>query len=92
VAKPGKKGGTTTALLTWAAPRSAGSSAVTAYEVVVYKLKKGKPVVASRSSVPASKRALELKLKSGSYEFAVRARNAAGWSPLSAMSKAVAPR
>ncbi|CAM3618199.1 fibronectin type III domain-containing protein [Nocardioides zeicaulis] len=90
--KPGSKGGKATVTVTWAAPRSAGSGPVTGYEVVVYRLKKGKPVVASRMTVTAGKRVAELTLKAGSYQVAVRARSAAGWGATSSMSKAFSPR
>lgn len=91
-AKAGAKGGATTVNLTWSAPPAAGSSPVTTYEVVVYKKKGTKWVVASRKSVPVNTRALSLKLKSGSYKFAVRAKNAVGWGSPSALSKVVKPR
>ena len=78
--------------MTWSAPASAGSGAVTGYEVVVYKIKGGKLVVAARKTVSVSKRRLSLKLKPATYKIVVRARNGVGWSAASAYSKAVKPR
>ncbi|QBX55515.1 hypothetical protein EXE58_08660 [Nocardioides seonyuensis] len=91
-AKPGGKGDATTLTVKWSAPASAGSSAVTGYQVIVYKVKGAKLVVKARIKVPTSKHKLTLKLKQGKYRVAVRARNAVGWSPASAPSKAVQPR
>ncbi|GAA5105009.1 hypothetical protein GCM10023339_00490 [Alloalcanivorax gelatiniphagus] len=94
-AKPGRKGGKATALFAWSAPAVLGSSAVTGYEVVVVTLKKGRVVASKSYRTAASATSLEVKLakkKGLTYAATVRTTNAAGWSPASARSKAVAPR
>ena len=94
-AKPGKKGGKTTALFAWAPPTLTGGSAVTGYEVTVVTLKKGRVVASRTVKVAASARKLEVKLKKKTgltYAAVVRASNGVGWSPSSIRSKAVAPR
>lgn len=94
-AKPGAKGGSVTAVFAWSAPTSTGGSAVTAYEVTVITLKGGKQIATKTSTTAKGARSLEVKLakKAGvTYAAKVRAKNAAGWSPLSARSNAVTPR
>ena len=60
--------------------------------MIVYKVKGSKLVVASRTSVSASTRQLTVKLRTGTYKVAVRAKNSVDWSSPSAVSKAVKPR
>jgi hypothetical protein len=94
-AKPGKKGGKTTAVFAWSAPTLLGGSALTGYEVTIVTLKKGRTIASKVYKVAATAKLLEakLKLKSGiTYAAVVRASNSVGWSPASTRSKAVAPR
>ena len=94
-AKPGKKGGKTTAVFAWSAPTLLGGSALTGYEVTIVTLKKGRTIASKVYTVGATAKKLEakLKLKSGiTYAAVVRASNSVGWSPSSVRSKAVAPR
>lgn len=74
--------GKTSISVEWKAPKSLGGPKVAGYEVRVYKGSKLIDTVAAK----ASKRSVSLtKLKAGTtYKIAVRAKNAAGWSSLSA--------
>jgi hypothetical protein len=93
--KAGRKGGATTAVFGWSAPAATGGSAIKGYEVTVITLKKGKKASAKAYAVGASARSFEIKLavkKGVTYAAVVRAKNALGWSPRSAQSKAVTPR
>ncbi|UDY23250.1 fibronectin type III domain-containing protein [Nocardioides sp. Kera G14] len=92
--RAGHKGGRKTVVLSWA-PGSAGTKPVTGYQLTVYAIRKHRATVARRLAVRASVRATELALKARkgvTYAVAVQARNAVGWSPLSARTKAVTPK
>ncbi|GAB1646381.1 fibronectin type III domain-containing protein [Krasilnikovia sp. MM14-A1259] len=93
--KAGKAGGSTTVVFTWAPPTVTGGTPLQGYEVVVYTLKKGRIIGSKAYPVAAGRLSLEVKLpaKAGvTYAAAVRVKNVVGWSPLSARSKAAAPR
>lgn len=94
-AKPGKKRGKTTVVISWKAPAATGGRPVTGYEVVVYKVKKHKAKASKRVTAAAAAHSVEVKLKrkkGTTYAFAVLAHNALGWSAASGRSKAVQPR
>lgn len=85
-AKSGKPGGKKTAKISWSAPADTGGSALTGYQVLVFK--KGGTLLKT-VSVAAGKTSYQAKLKSGKYKFAVVALNGAGAGPQSALSKQV---
>ena len=92
-AKPGKKGGKSNATASWQPPVSTGGAAVTRYVVYAYRIKKGTTVATVLSQgQAASVRSLRMRLPKGRYKFAVKAKNAVGWSPLSARSATVRAR
>lgn len=93
-ASPGVRGGAVTAVVRWQPPTSSGGSAVDGYQLVAYKLTSAGAVVRTLTSqvVGAGFRSGSLGLPSGRYRFAVRARNAVGFGPLSARSNAVTAR
>ena len=84
----GAKGGKQTAGVKWRAPASSGGLTILKYQVQVLP-KVGK---ATKKSVAVTKHRLMLKLKSGRYQFRVRARTADGWGPWSKKTDAVRPR
>lgn len=92
-AMSGKKGGKSTARAYWYPPASTGGSPVTSYVVVAYRISAGQ-IVGMTTSAPvgSAARSLKMKLPKGRYQFAVRARNAAGLSSLSARSATVKAR
>ena len=78
--------GDTTATVTWQAPASPGSSAITAYQVT--SAPGGGTCLASAPALTCEVTGLS---NGTSYTFTVRALNAAGWSEASAPSNAVTP-
>jgi hypothetical protein len=93
-AKPGKRGGPTTATVRWLPPSSNGGAAITGYRVRAELVRAGGRVVKVRNSrvVSAASRVLTLRLPKGHYRFRVVAYNQAGTSPLSAPSRVVRAR
>jgi hypothetical protein len=94
-AKPGRKGGRTTAVFAWSPAAVTGGSALSGYEVSVLTLKKGRVLRSTAYAVAASAHSLEVRLakkKGVTYAAVVRVRNGVGWSPLSGRSGAVTPR
>lgn len=93
-ASGGARGGAVTVVARWQPPTSTGGSAVNGYQLVAYKLNSAGAVVRTLTSqvVGASLRSGSFALPSGRYRFAVRARNAAGFGPLSARSNTVTAR
>ena len=85
----GKAGGDRTAGVTWKPPAEAGGLAIKRYMVAVFKKGVGK---VDTQKVAASKRKFMLALKSGKYQFRVRAKNADGWGPWSKPTDFVRPR
>lgn len=94
-ATSGTKGGTITAGVAWTAPTDNGGSALTQYRVTCYRLdKRGRVVettVTGALSAAYSRVTVQLA-KAGSYRFAVSARNAVGWGPVSGRSSRVTAR
>lgn len=94
-ASPGRRGGPRTVIARWGRPASTGGSAVTGYQLVVYRLRGGRVVGTRRIAVAPSRVSLEVRLAlrpRTRYAFAVLARNEVGWSPPSGRSRAVRPR
>ena len=94
-ATSGAPGGTVTAAVAWSPPVSNGGAAVSAYQLTVYRLDRRGRVVSTVTSGTLSGtigRAEVRFTRAGTYRFAVRARNVAGWGPLSARSTAVLGR
>ncbi len=91
-AKPGKKGGQTTAKARWRPPVSDNGADITKYKVLAMKIKGGNIVQKKRATVGPNKRAHVMKLSKGKWRFAVRAKNAAGWSAWSEVSNKVKAR
>ena len=93
-ASPGTTGGKVTAVARWNAPKSSGGAKVSGYRVYGYRLNdRGTVVQTVRSSVrTASARSWQPTLKKGRWKFAVRAKNAVGWSLLSSRSNPVQAR
>lgn len=90
----GARGKPVTARVRWAPPTSTGGAVVTGYQVVATRLNlKGRATGTFRSPVLGpTARSAELRLPAGRYRFAVRARNSAGFGPLSAASTVVRAR
>jgi hypothetical protein len=80
--------------VSWQPPSVAPNPAISGWEAVAYKKnKKGKYVKVLSQAFPASTGGMKFTTnRRGSYKFAVRARNALGYGPLSALSNAVSPR
>jgi hypothetical protein len=94
LATSGRRGGTVTATARWAAPASAGGSAITGYRVkalLISSFGRVVKVYASRMLYP-SIRAAKLRLSRGHYRFRVIAYNRVGASPASAASRIVTAR
>ena len=92
---PGTPGGPVSAGVTWNPPTSNGGSALTHYRLTCYRLdKRGRVVdVSTSGALSAGYSGVEVRVsRAGSYRFAVSARNAAGWGPLSARSTKVTAR
>ena len=91
----GARGGRITATATWRPPTSTGGAAVNGYLVMAYQVNaSGKVIRTVRSTVlAAGARSYSMRLPAqGRWRFAVRARNAAGFGPLSARSNTVTAR
>jgi hypothetical protein len=94
-AAPGRRGGAKTAKVTWWSPAAATNPPTTMYQVVVYRENnRGKFVkISTLPVVPATVRSATFTASSRArLKFAVKARNALGFGPLSAKSNAVRPR
>jgi hypothetical protein len=93
-AKPGARGGKRTATVTWRPPSGTTSPAINGWQFVAYKKNsKGRYVQTYTTTFSASAGGARFTTKRrGSYRFAVRARNALGYGPMSAPSNAVTPR
>jgi hypothetical protein len=94
-ASPGAKGGRVTATATWRAPKSTGGSAITGYKVSALRMSAGGAILSKTASTvqPPATRQLTMRLpQQGNYRFQVKAFNAAGASPQSALSNLVAGR
>ena len=70
------------AKVVWRVPTNSGGSAVTAYRITPYKAGVAQPVQTFNSA--ATSRFLTGLTDGVSYQFAIAARNAVGWGPLSA--------
>jgi hypothetical protein len=84
----GAKGGKLTAGVKWRGPASSGGLTILKFQVQITKLH----AKSTKKSVGASQHRLMLTLKSGRYDFRVRARSADGWGPWSKRTDAVRPR
>jgi predicted phage tail protein len=93
-ASSGARGGAVTATAKWKPPASNGGTPITGYQVFAYQLSStGRVVRTLKSPVfGAAVRAVTAQLAKGSWRFAVRARNAVGYGPLSAKSNIVKAR
>ena len=93
-ASSGVAGGKVTAVARWRAPLSTGGAKVNGYRVSGYRLNdRGAVVQTVTSSVRSpSARSWQPALRKGRWKFVVRARNAVGWSALSARSNRVTAR
>jgi hypothetical protein len=94
-ATPGKRGGARTARITWRPPAGATNPAINGYRVIAYREnKRGKFVKIATSPVysPATRATNFTASSKARLKFAVKARNALGFGPLSAKSNAVRPR
>ena len=97
-ASPGSRGGGRTAVARWqppeSSPTSTDASAVSGYRLYAYQLDRSGVVVRTITTrvLGAGLRSASLGLRSGRYRFAVSARNAVGFGPLSARSNAVTAR
>jgi hypothetical protein len=89
----GAAGGRTTARVTWRAPRSSGSSAVTSYRVDATRLSAANRVLGHVGATKGrSARAATLALPPGRYRFRVRAVSAVGPGPWSVGANLVRSR
>lgn len=79
-ASSGAPGGTTTASVTWSAPRATGGLAVRGYVVTAWRYDRTGHLVSTRTSSlrPTAARSLVWALPLGWYRFSVRAVNAVG--------------
>jgi hypothetical protein len=93
-ASSGARGGKVTAIARWRAPLSNGGAKVDGFRVYGYRLNdRGTVVQKIRSSVRGpSTSSWQPRLRRGRWKFAVQARNAVGWGPISARSRAVTAR
>lgn len=93
-AASGTRGKPVTASVRWAPPSTSGGAAITGYQVIATRLDaRGKVLRTLRSPVLGrTVRSTALRLPTGRYRFAVRARNSAGFGPLSAASRVVRAR
>ena len=93
-ASSGAGGGKVTAMARWTAPLSDGGARVDGYRVYGYRLNdQGSVAQTVRSSVRSpSARSWQPTLRKGRWQFAVRARNNAGWGRISARSNTVTAR
>ena len=83
-----------TAIARWTEPLSDGGAKVDGYRIYGYRLNASGAVVQTvRSSVRGpSVRSWQPTLSRGRWQFAISARNAVGWSDLSARSNTVRAR
>jgi hypothetical protein len=94
-ATPGKRGGAKTAKITWRPPAGATNPAINGYQVIAYRENnRGKFVKIATSPVytPSTRATIFTASSRARLKFAVKARNALGFGPLSAKSNAVRPR
>lgn len=90
----GASGGDPSAHVTWRAPASNGS-AITQYKLTVYRVDSRGRVLqtATAGTVPGRLTKVEARVwRTGTFRFAVQARNGVGWGPLSARSASVVAR
>ena len=96
IGKPGsgKRGGEATVTVRWSPPAADGGAPVVGYQIQVFRVGssgKVRPLRAARAARTGS-RSATLTLSPGSYQFAVRAHNAAGQGPASSRSVTVEAR
>ena len=91
----GRRGGAKTAKITWRPPAGATNPAINGYQVIAYRENnRGKFVKIATSPVytPSTRATIFTASSRARLKFAVKARNALGFGPLSAKSNAVRPR
>jgi hypothetical protein len=94
-ATPGPRGGARTAKIAWRPPAGATNPAINGYQVIAYRENnRGKFVKIATSPVysPSTRATIFTASSRARLKFAVKARNALGFGPLSAKSNAVRPR
>jgi predicted phage tail protein len=92
--KAGKRGGRSTAIVTWRAPSSNGGSAITSYRITAVKYSaRGRVLSRTVIVIRSGKvRSAELRLAAGTYRFTVQAVNPVGAGVASGASKPTAAR
>ncbi|MBZ5737491.1 zinc-dependent metalloprotease family protein [Nocardioides mangrovi] len=87
----GARGGKRTILASWAKPGT--TDPITGYQVRIYRVVSGVPRVSATYSVqPSWRTGVEIKVRTGTWKLAVRARNAYGASAFGPLSKGVKGR